>query len=155
MGCDMVVAMGPATATGHAFFGSNSHGPVGVCQVLTLAPGRTFSPGELAGTRHVGLPQARQTFAVLGCRSLHAWGYRHGINEHQLVAACADWQSKVPGRQPGLLGTDLVRLVLERCKTARQAFELLTNLVTRHGQGGSPGYSTATTGDHILLLADA
>jgi secernin len=160
MGCDMVVAMGPATATGHTFFGTNSHGPVGICQVLTRVPGRTFAPGESAGTQHIDLPQARQTFTVLGSRPPHAWGYRHGINEHQLVAACAAWQSKLPRQQPGLLGTDLVRLLLERCKTARQGFELLTSLVAKHGQswphpGGSPGYSTDASSDHIFLLADS
>jgi len=150
----MVVAMGAATATGHTFFGTNSHGPVGVCQVLALEPGRTFAHGEMVGTRHAEIPQTRQTFTVLGSRPPHAWGYRHGLNEHQLVSACADWQSKLPQAQAGLLGTDLVRLVLERCKTARQGYELLTMLVTKHGQSGSPGYSTDRVSDHVFLLAD-
>jgi dipeptidase len=150
----MVVALGPATATGHTFFGTNSHGPAGTCQILSLNHGRTFAPGELAGTRHVELPQARQTFTVLGSRPARAWGYRHGINEHQLVAACADWQSKWARPQPGLLGTDLVRVVLERCKTARQGLELLTSLIAKHGQSGFPGYRTAGT-DHVFLVADA
>src|SRR5438445_9416947 len=99
MGCDMVVAVGAATATGHTFFGTNSHGPVGVCQVLTLAPAGTFSPGDSVAAPRIDLPQARQTFAVLGSRPAHAWGYRHGINEHRLVAGCAPWQRQLPGRQ--------------------------------------------------------
>jgi dipeptidase len=155
MGCDMVVAMGPATATGHTFFGVNSHGPVGICQALVFTPGQTFAAGETAGTRHVDVPQTRQTCSVLGSQPPHAWGYRHGINEHQLVAACAAWQSKLPRQQPALLGTDLVRLVLERCNSARHGFELLTALVAKHGHGGAAGYSTDPSGDHILLLADA
>jgi dipeptidase len=155
MGCDMVVATGAATASGHTFFGVNNHRPVGVCQVLTRTAGRTFSPGEPAGTQTVSVPQVRQTFAVLGSRPAHAWGYRHGINEHQLVAGCAAWQSKLPAEQPGLPGTDLVRLTLERCKTARQGFELLTSFIAKYGQGGSPGYSTDTSSDHVFLVADA
>jgi secernin len=154
MGCDMVLAMGPATAMGHTLFGTNNHGPVGICHALALVPGQTFAAGELDGTQHPEIPQARQTFGVLGSRPPHAWGYRHGINEHQLVSACATWQSKLARPQPGFSGTDLVRLVLERCKTARQGFELLTTLITKHGQGGSAGYSTDTI-DHVFLLADA
>jgi secernin len=154
MGCDVMVALGSATTAAQAVFGTNSHGPVGVGHILSLEHGRTFAPGETAGPRDVPIPHVRQTYTVLGNRPLHTWGYQHGINEHQLAAACADWQSKLAHPQPGLHGTDLVRLVLERCKTARQAFELLTTLIVRHGQGGAAGYNTTANTDHVFLLAD-
>ena len=40
---------------------------------------------------------------------------------------------------PGLLGTELTRLALERSQTARQAVDLVTSLVERYGQGAFPG----------------
>jgi secernin len=161
MGCDMVVAVGPATENRHTLFGTNYHGVAGAGMALRLNPGRAFELGETVQTQVLQLPQARQTFNVLGNQPLNTWGYQHGINEYEVVAACCTWRSKLVCDQPGLTGTDLVRLLLERCRSARQGFDLLTGLVSRHGQcrftegrwtnGEKPG----TTGnDHIFLLAD-
>ncbi len=44
--------------------------------------------------------------------------------------------------------------MLERCQTARQAFELLTTLISKHGQGGTSGYATQAGTDNVFLLAD-
>src|SRR5262245_12576022 len=161
MGSDMVVAVGPATENRRTLFGTNCHGIPGAGIALRLNPGRAFALGESVQTQVVPLPQARQTFTVLGNQPLNTWGYEHGINEHEVVAGCSTWRSKLVCDQPGLTGTDLVRLVLERCRSARQGFELLTGLVSRHGQcrfmegrrtnGEKPG---ATGNDHIYLLAD-
>ena len=58
----------------------------------------------------------------------------------------------MPRRRPGFATarpqvrlTDLVRLVLERCRSARQGVDLLTDMVTRHGQGtpGDPPWDNA------------
>ena len=161
MGSDMVVAVGPATENRHTLFGTNCHGIPGAGIALRLNPGRAFALGESVQTQVLPLPQARQTFTVLGNQPLNNWGYQHGINEFEVVAAFSAWRSKLVCDQPGLTGTDVVRLVLERCRTARQGFDLLTGLVSRHGQcrftegRGTNGEKPGTTGnDHIFLLAD-
>jgi dipeptidase len=156
MGCDMVVAVGPATENGHTLFATNRHGVPGSGMPLRLNPGRAFALGETVQTQSMPLPQARQTFTVLGSQPLNTWGYQHGINEHEVVAACATWQSKLASDQPGFAGTDLVRLILERCHSARQGFDLLTGLVSRHGQGrGVSAGRGSPENDHVFLLADA
>lgn len=154
MGCDMVVALGGATVTGKALFGANNQAPALGCQSLRRIAGREFALGETVQTQFLHLPQARQTCTVLGCQPANGWGFVQGINEHQLGAGCADWDSKFPLDQPGLTGTDLVRLILERCKNARQGFEVLTGLVAKHGQGRFAQASSKSTGDHIFLLVD-
>jgi secernin len=53
-----------------------------------------------------------------------------------------------------LTGGDLVRLVLERGHSARQAVDLLAGLVERHGQGAAPD-GAAANGDQGFLIADA
>jgi secernin len=155
MASDMVVAVGTATVNGHTFFGCNSHGPAGACQTLTLNPGRAFALGEMVQAEHLQLPQARQTYTVLGGQPLNTWGYRLGINEHQLAVGCTSWCSKMPCAEPGLTGTDLVRLALERCRGARQAFDLIVGLLSRHGQGVFSQGGGKGEADHIFVLADA
>ncbi|MCC6420643.1 MAG: C69 family dipeptidase [Gemmataceae bacterium] len=145
MGGDLVVALGSATANGHTLFGQNCHRPSRECQVLHHLPGRTFAPGEMAAAPYAEVPQVRRTWAVLGCQPQGAWGCTFGVNEHQVAAGCTAWRSRLARERPGLAGPDLVRLGLERAASARQAVDVLTDLVGRHGQAD---------GDHTFLVAD-
>src|SRR5205085_6498552 len=94
----------------------------------------------------------RQSLAPLGCGPNGCWGYQHGINEQQVAAGCASWQTLSRSDTPGLSGTDLVRLMLERAASARQAVDVLTDLVQRHGQGNCAGQTDGH--DHVFLIAD-
>jgi secernin len=116
--------------------------------------GRAFAAEEKTRTQDLEVPQARQTFAVLGSQPEGWWGYSHGINEHGLALGCTDLRTKLRRQQPGLAGSDLVRLALERCRSARQAVDVLAELVERHGQGGFSGGPTPE-GDNAFLAADA
>lgn len=153
MGCDMVVAGGPATVGGQTLFGLNFHRPYGECAIWERVPGRPYELGQTVHTTCLDIPQARQTFTVLGCRTQDCWGFQHGLNEHQLAIGCASWQSRLEGGGSRLLGTDLVRLALERCKSAQQAVDLVTDLIARHGQGRTAAKGEEQT-DSILLFAD-
>jgi secernin len=143
----MVVAIGRATGGGRAVFGHNSHRPTGEAQRLVRVPGKQFAPGESAQARHVRLDQARMTYTLVGSQPAGCWGVRHGVNEHRVAAGCAGWSSRLTGPAPGLTATDLTRLALERARSARQAVDVLTDLITRHGQGGDQG-------DGVFLVAD-
>jgi dipeptidase len=101
------------------------------------------------------VPLSRQAFAVLGSQPSGHWGYVCGVNEHRVAAGCLRLPAALPLSQPGLLGTDLVRLILERCHTALQAVDLLTSLISRHGQGAFPACPDAAAHDNAILLADA
>jgi secernin len=148
MGCDMVVALGSAAANGITLFAKNLHAPTGTILSVHRNPGRTFCPGEMLLRGSIDLPQARQTCTVLGWQAAGEWGYSHGINEHHVAAGFARWQSKL-AKSAGLTGADLVRLALERSRSALQAIELITDLVTRHGQTGNEEAE-----DNIVLVAD-
>jgi secernin len=101
----------------------------------------------------IELPQARQTCSVLGGRLNHAWGYVHGVNTHGVAAGCTSLRTRVRLEAPGLTACDLVRLALERGATARQAMEVLTSLIARHGQGSFIGGEDNP--DSAILIADA
>jgi hypothetical protein len=144
MGCDAMVALGRATVDGQTLFGQTCYQPRNSWQPLCCTAGRAFTGCETVRTQHLDLPQARQTYKVVGSQPEGCWGYDHGLNEHQVAAGWAALRPALPGCKTGLLGTDLVRLALERSRSARQAVQTLTELIERHGQAG----------DHALLLAD-
>jgi hypothetical protein len=153
MGCDLVVAVGPATVDGHTLFGQNVTGRGDESVALCREPGRDFVPGEKIQTQHVELPQARQTYTVLAGRSPRNWGYHHGLNEQGVAAGCAGLQNKLRPAKPGLTGSDLVRLILERSRTARQGMDVVADLLERYGQGvPDPADDGAT--DTALVIAD-
>lgn len=67
------------------------------------------------------------------------WGAEMGANEHGLcIGNEAVWTRLAADsdRDGRLLGMDLVRLGLERAKTASEALEVITSLLERYGQGG-------------------
>lgn len=121
---------------GGMLFAKSSDRPVDEAQVLEVLDRR---PGDGTVTAtHVAVPDAPSAL-VVGSRPTWMWGCEHGVNEHRLAVG----NEKVftvddPRAAPvALLGMDLVRLVLERARTADQAVDVLADLLDRHGQGGS------------------
>jgi secernin len=94
------------------------------------------------------VPQAAETYGTLGSSPYWCWGYEEGINEHSVVigneaiptktfrTAAERFRQDRSGTL-GLLGMDLVRLALERSRTARQAVDVIGALVEEYGQFGS------------------
>ena len=70
---------------------------------------------------------------------MNEWGVAIG-NE-------AVWSREEEERENGLLGMDLVRLGLERSKTAYEALHVITDLLKTYGQGGNASVTmdSATT----------
>jgi dipeptidase len=152
MASDMLVALARATPDRTTLFGHNSNGRRGEGATLVQTPGREHAPGESVPVGDLVLPQARRTWAVLASRPGSAWGYTHGVNEKGVVAGCTPIDTVLACEGPSLSGTDLVRLALERGGSARQAVEVATDLICRHGQGAGPGPGGRNA---ALLLADA
>lgn len=155
MGCDMVVALGRATGGGGTVFGHNSGRPRQEGQSLVRLAGRSFALGEKVRAPFLELPQARQTYAVIGSRPPGLWGLCHGLNEHGVAAGCGLIHTRLRIQGPGLSGPDLVRLALERGRCARQAVDVLTDLIRRHGQGVTPCGPPDAEHDCSFLIADA
>jgi hypothetical protein len=154
MGCDSVLALGGATIDGCTLFGQNNSWPALQFQPLCLSPRRSHASGEKVATQFLELPQAREVYSVLGSQRAGLWGYDCGFNDQRVAAGCARLRSALICPRPGLLGPDLVRLILERCHTARQAVDLLTGLIERYGQGAFPGCSPSVDLDHAFIVAD-
>jgi secernin len=145
----MVVALPRATSDGRTLFGRNCNRPAREGQALVRVEGRAYVPGEMLSTGRVSLPQARQTFRVLAGRRAGLWGYPYGVNEHGVAVGITAICTRLAGDRDGLSGPDLARLALERTCSARQAVDLITDLVVRHGQQAADGI-----GNSSFLVAD-
>jgi hypothetical protein len=131
------VALHPATADHCTIFAKNSDRPPSEVQVV-----ERFEPRVEAMTRTTYLEvdgAKRDTFAFVGSRPAWMWGVEHGVNVAGVAAGNATIYTTLDPRAApkGLTGMDLVRLALERSVTAAAAVDVITTLLTRHGQGGS------------------
>ncbi len=137
MGCDMLAALSRTTRDGGTLFGHNCNRPSEEEVALVREPGRTFAPGENVQAGDRLLPQVRRTYTVLAGRRPGQWGYEHGLNEQGVSIGLTTIRTKREQGPPALTGPELVRLCLERAASARQAVDVLTDLVGRHGQGSA------------------
>lgn len=138
--CDTIVAVPPATRDSAVWFGKNSDREPGEAQIVEHFPAQKFnSPAKLQCT-YVELPQASQTNEVVLSRPFWMWGAEMGANSHGVAIGNEAVFTRLPVPKVGLTGMDLLRLALERAASAREALELITQLIAEVGQGGLCGY---------------
>lgn len=139
MGCDIIVAVGKATLNGSVIFGKNSDRSPNESQPLEYHPHLNHDKNMIR-CQNIEIPQAPVTYAHVGSRPYWLWGYEHGVNEFGVVIGNASARGSKEGfveppDQAGLIGMDLVRLGLERGKTAHEAMLIITNLLEQYGAG--------------------
>ena len=154
--CDALVAAPGETASGRALFAKNSDRPEHECQPLLQLPASQHAPGTRVRCTHLSIPQVAETYGVIGHSPWWVWGFEQGVNEHAVAIGNLTVFSKEPVEEkPGLIGMDLVRLGLERGRTAREALEVMAGLLEAHGQGGS-AFAPGAAGYHNgFAIADA
>ena len=153
--CDCLVATAPETRDGTALFAKNSDRHAHECQPFTQSPSSFHAPGSTVRCTHVEIPQVAETYAVMGHSPWWAWGFEHGVNECAVAIGNETVFSREPlEERPGLIGMDLVRLGLERGRSAREALEVMATLLETHGQGGA-AFGPGEAGYHNgFLIAD-
>jgi secernin len=166
--CDTWVALRDTTAKQQVIFAKNSDRPIFDCQPLMLYPRQQWPAGTQIQLEYIQLPQLSQTYATLGSSPYWAWGYEQGINEHRVAIGNEAIYTKTFKQQSrdyqaggqvhfGLLGMDLIRLALERSRTAQQAVAIMGELIEQYGQFGSaiPTKSHIEGGyDNSFIIAD-
>lgn len=153
--CDALVAVGPETAAGVTLFGKNSDRKGGECQPLRQFPEANHPPRARIRCTHIEIPQVAETYRVLGHSPWWVWGFEHGVNEHAVAAGNLTVFSNEPiEERPGLIGMDLVRLGLERGRSAREALEVIATLLETYGQGGAAIEPDGAAYHNAFVLAD-
>jgi len=139
--CDTLVVLGNSTEDGNVVFGKNSDRPQAEAQLITFGPKKHYSKGDEVKCTYISIPQAKETAAIIMSQPFWMFGCEMGSNEHGVVIGNEAVYSKEKYQEIGLLGMDLLRLGLERGKSAKEALEVITDLLERYGQGGSCAYN--------------
>ena len=117
--CDMACVR----RTDGSLFVKSSDRPFDEPQLL-----RWFGPRPAGGdveTTYIRLPRDPGAAAFVGSQPTWLWGVEHGVNQHRVAVGneriwTVDDARAAP---PGLIGMDLVRLALERGRSADEAVE--------------------------------
>ena len=153
--CDSVVAVGTETASGTTIFAKNSDRKERECQPFLQFAEASYPPLATVRCTHLEIAQVAETYRVMGHSPWWVWGFEHGVNEHAVAIGNHSVFSKEPLEEAaGLIGMDLVRLGLERGRSAREALEVIATLVETHGQAGSALAPGAGGYHNSFLLAD-
>jgi hypothetical protein len=105
---------------------------------------------------YVCIPQVGSVYSVLLTKPSWMWGAEMGINEHGVTIGNEAVFTKSKGKKENkLLGMDMLRLALERSKTAKEAKEIIIDLLKTYGQGGNCGYGKKFYYDNSFLITDA
>jgi dipeptidase len=151
--CDTFVALPGHTADGSIIFGKNSDRDPNEAQALEWHPAQDHPAGAELQCTYLRIAQARRTHGVLLSRPHWMWGAEMGANDRGVVIGNeAVFTRRKRSREPGLIGMDLLRLALERAETAREALDVITDLLARHGQGGL--HSAKLVYHNSYLIAD-
>jgi len=167
LGCDTGVALPDVTQSGYTILGKNSDRRISESQRLELHPGQSFAANTLLQLEHVNIAQAQQIYSTLGAGPYWCWGYEEGMNGYCVAVGNEAIHTKTnreeanaykAGRppEPGLLGMDIVRLTLERSKSATEAVAWIGRLVEKYGQFGSSyvGEDNSHGYDNSYMVAD-
>lgn len=154
--CDSFVALAPATLNHTVILGKSADCQVNEAHALVRFPGRKHIPGEAFKATHLVVPQVAETYEVILGKSFWTWGAEIGINEHGVAigneAVFTTLQKEE--KSEGLMVIDMLRLGLERGKTAREAVGAITSALEQIGQGGNCELAGNSHFDGSFLIAD-
>ena len=154
--CDTLLALGNSTIDGSVIFGKNSDRPSNEAQLITYTPRKRYSKGEEVKCTYISISQVTETNALLMSQPFWLWGAEMASNEYNVVIGNEAVNSYEPLRRMGLLGMDLLRLGLERGKTAKEALYIITDLLEKYHQGGGCAYNDSSWMYHnSFLIADS
>lgn len=136
-------------------FAKNSDRDPNEAQLLDWQAAADHPRGSRVRATWMEIPQAEHTNAVLLSRPFWMWGAEMGANEHGVVAGNEAVFTDQPYEELGLTGMDLLRLGLERGRSAAETVSVIVGLLERYGQGGGCGLEhPSSTYHNSFLVAD-
>jgi len=153
--CDTIVALGNSTVDGNVIFGKNSDRHPNEAHEVVIFPDAQHPTGTTVKCTYIEIPQVPATHQVLLAKPFWIWGAEMGSNEHGVTIGNEAVFTRTPyGREPGLIGMDLLRLALERTDSAEAAMMLIIHLLEEYGQGGNCGFGHKMYYHNSFLICD-
>ncbi|KRY86007.1 Secernin-3 [Trichinella pseudospiralis] len=156
-GCDTFVVLPAYTENGLVIFGKNSDRPRNEVQEVIYIPATDHGTDKKLKCTYIEIDQVPHTFAVVLSKPAWMWGAEMGSNEHGVVIGNEAVYTKLNSSDDSverLLGMDLLRLGLERSKTARESVDVISSLLEKYGQGGRCSDEMDMTYHNSFLMAD-
>lgn len=152
--CDTLVALGNCTAHGNVIFAKNSDRQPQEPHILIRIPRTKHAPNSKVKCTYIEVEQVRETYEVLLLKPAWIYGAEMGCNQWGVNIGNEAVFTKEKYGKPALIGMDMLRLALERSKTAYEALEWLIHLLQKYGQGGNCGYKKKFVYHNSFLIAD-
>lgn len=155
--CDTFVALPSFTASGAMILGKNSDREPNEAQGILRIPRLSHTEKTLRCT-YIRIPQVETTYGMILSKPFQMWGAEMGVNEFGVAIGneAVFTKAKFDKSNEGLTGMDLLRLALERSKTAKEALTCITNLLSAYGQDACGGYEDRSFFYHnAFIIADA
>lgn len=152
--CDTMVAPGSVTADGSVIFAKNSDRQPNEPLITVRVPRKRYPTGARLKCTCMEVDQADETFEAVLLKPSWMWGAEMGFNEFGLNIGNEAVFTREKYGEPRLLGMDMLRIALERCRTSHEALDTLIDLLERYGQGGNCGYQKKFTYHNSFLIAD-
>ncbi len=153
--CDTLVALGNATQSGYTLFAKNSDRDPNEAHELLWLPRKKYPSPETLKCTYIEIPQVSETYAVILSKPFWIWGAEMGTNEFGVTIGNEAVFTRIPHEEkPGLIGMDLLRLSLERTKTAKDAVDLIVTIIAKYGQSGNCGFAHPFQYHNSFLIAD-
>lgn len=154
--CDTLVCLPSVTKNGRMIFAKNSDRSPNEPHIVERIPAMDHDlekEPEVQCT-YIKVKQVEHTYAVTLFKPSWIWGAEMGFNEYGVNIGNEAVFTKVKRGKAALIGMDLLRLALERSKTAYEAMICITKLLAEYGQGGNCGYQKEFYYDNSYLIAD-
>jgi len=154
--CDTMVAVGSVTKKGNVLFAKNSDREPGEAQILLRIPRKKYdlSVCPKLKTTYIEIDQAGETNEIVISKPAWMWGCEMGFNEYSVTIGNEAVFTKEKYGETSLVGMDMIRLALERTKTAKEALGYIIHLLDRYGQGGNCGYTKKMQYHNAFIIAD-
>jgi len=152
--CDTMVALGNVTLDGSVLFAKNSDRQPNEPLLTIRIPRKKHPTGSKVKCTYIEVDQAEETFAVLLLKPSWMWGAEMGANEFGLNIGNEAVFTRMKQGPESLLGMDMLRLALERCRNSDEALAYIIRLIEEHGQGGNCGFEKNFYYHNAFLIAD-
>ena len=136
-----------------AIFAKNSDRSPNEPQVIEFIRHKRHDEKTLKCT-YISIDQVKETYAMVISRPTWLWGAEMGVNEYGVVIGNEAVFTKGKYGEDSLIGMDLLRLGLERGRTAKESLEVIISLLKKYGQGGNCGYDKDFHYDNSFLIMD-